>query len=138
VLVSFNPLNFFAKVGDKISVQVQISQATRVGSVPFHVAYDPKILQFVSGTEGGFLKSDGASTVYNSQASTVSEVFVALARIGVPSGAAGGGILCTLEFQAIAPGSSSLSFTEASVLDPQGQPLPAQFSGGATVGVQAH
>jgi general secretion pathway protein D len=137
-LVSFNPLNFFAKVGDKITVQVQISQATRVGSVPFHVAYDPKILQFVSGSEGGFLKSDGASTVYNSQASTVSEVFVALARIGVPSGAAGGGILCTLEFQAIAPGSSSLSFTEASVLDPQGQPLPAQFSGGAVVGVQAH
>jgi general secretion pathway protein D len=135
-MVTFSPPNTMAKVGDSFKVNVMINQATRVGSIPFHVAYDPKILQFVSSSEGGFLKSDGASTIFNAQASTLSEVFVALARIGVPAGVAGGGVLCTLEFKAIAAGSSSLTFTEASVLDPQGQPLPAQFSPGAIVGVQ--
>jgi len=116
---------------------VQISQGARVGSVPFHVAYDPNILQFLPpGTEGGFLKSDGASTIYNAQASTTNEVFVALARVGVPTGASGSGVLCTLQFQAKGQGTTTLTFAQASVLDPQGQPLPANFSQGLLVQVQ--
>jgi len=126
--VTFNPTNVLATVEDTITIQVFISQATRVGSVPFHIAYDPKVVQFVSGTEGGFLKQDGATTIFNAQASSLNEVFVALARVGVPTGAGNDGLLCTFQFKAIAPGATALSFTEAAVLDPQGQPLPAQFS----------
>jgi len=48
--------------------------------------------------------------------------------VGVPTGAGNDGLLCTFQFKAIAPGATALSFTEAAVLDPQGQPLPAQFS----------
>jgi general secretion pathway protein D len=135
--VLFFPPNVLATVGDTMSIQVTISQATRVGSVPFHVAYDPKILQFVSGTEGSFLKQDGATTIFNAQASSLNEVFVALARVGVPTGAGNGGLLCEFKFQAIAPGSTTLSFTEAAVLDPQGQPLPATFSTGVQVQVSS-
>jgi len=135
--VTFNPPNILAKVGDNMTIQVQISQGARVGSVPFHVAYDPNILQFLPpGTEGGFLKSDGASTIYNAQASTTNEVFVALARVGVPTGASGSGVLCTLQFQAKGQGTTTLTFAQASVLDPQGQPLPANFSQGLLVQVQ--
>ena len=60
--------------------------------------------------------------------SSLNEVFVALARVGVPTGASTDGLLCTVQFTAIAPGEATLRFTEAAVLDPQGQPLPAQFS----------
>jgi general secretion pathway protein D len=134
-MVSFVPPNVLSTVGDTMTIQVNISQATRVGSVPFHVAYDPKIVQFVSGTEGGFLKQDGATTIFNAQASSMNEVFVALARVGVPTGAAGSGILCTFTFAALAPGNTTLTFTEASVLDPQGQPLPADFQGVVQVSV---
>ncbi len=127
--VTFAPPSVLAKVGDPITLSVVINQATRVGSVPFHVAYDPKILRFVSGAEGPFLKQDGASTVFNAQASTLNEVFVALARLGVPTGiTANGGVLCTLQFQGLAPGTTTLAFTEASVLDPNGQPLSAGFA----------
>ena len=133
--VAFSPPNVLATVGDTITIQVMITQAAKVGSVPFHVAYDPKLLQFVSGAEGGFLKQDGATTIYNAQASSLNEVFVALARVGVPTGAGGDGLLCTFQFLATAPGSTTLSFTEASVLDPQGQPLPAAFSTGVQVQV---
>jgi len=133
--VSFNPPNVLATTGDTITIQVIITQATRVGSVPFHVAYDPKVLQFVSGAEGGFLKQGGATTIFNAQASSLNEVFVALARVGVPTGAGDGGLLCTFQFTAIAPGSTTLRFTEAAVLDPQGQPLPADFSTGVQVQV---
>jgi general secretion pathway protein D len=136
-VVSFNPQNILAKTGDLVTVQVMMSQGTRVGSVPFHVMYDPKILQFMPpGAEGEFLKRDGASTIYNAQASTLNEVFVALARVGVPTGATGSGILCTLQFTAVSAGSTNLTFAEASVLDPQGQPLPAAFSPGVHVEVQ--
>ena len=118
-------------------LSVIISQATGVGSVPFHVAYDPKILQFLPpGTEGGFLKKDGASTVYNAQASTLNEIFVAMARLGVPTGASGDGILCTFQFQALSAGTTILAFTEASVLDPTGQVLSAGFAPPMQVNVQ--
>ncbi len=137
-VVSFNPQNILAKAGDLVMVQVMIGQGTRVGSVPFHVMYDPKILQFMPpGAEGDFLKRDGASTIYNAQASTLNEVFVALARVGVPTGATGAGVLCTLQFTAVSPGSTNLTFAEAAVLDPQGQQLPAKFSPAVHVEVQA-
>ena len=136
-IVSFNPQNILAKAGDLVMVQVMISQGTRVGSIPFHVMYDPKILQFMPpGAEGDFLKRDGASTIYQAQASTLNEVFVALARVGAPTGATGSGVLCTLQFTAVSQGSTNLTFAEAAVLDPQGQPLPAQFSPAVHVEVQ--
>jgi len=138
--VSFNPASFLVKVGDLFNVQVMIADATNVGSVPFHLAYDPKILEFVPpAVEGGFLKSDGASTIFNAQAATTNEIFVALARVGVPTGASVTGsklILCVFQFHALAPGMTSLAFTEASVLDPAGKPLLANFAPGLQVSVQ--
>jgi hypothetical protein len=136
--VTFSPPNILAKVGTVFEVQVIISQGSGVGSVPFHVVYDPKVLQFLPpGTEGDFLKRDGASTVYNAQASTLNEVFVALARLGVPTGAsAERGVLCTLQFQALSAGATTLAFSEGSVLDPTGQPLPATFAQAVQVNVQ--
>jgi hypothetical protein len=135
--VSFAPPSFLARVGDVITVQIAISNAARVGSVPFHVAYDPAMLRFVpNAVEGDFLRQGGATTIFNAQASTQNEVFVALSRLGAPTGAGDGGVLCTLSFEAIAAGNSQLTFTQASVLDPQGQPLLANFSGGAQVMIQ--
>jgi len=137
-VVTFNPAGLIlAGVGKVFELDVFISQATGVGSVPFHVSYDPKILQFLPpGKEGGFLKQDGASTIYNAQASTVNEIFVATARLGVPTGASGGGTLCTFQFQALSAGTTTLAFTEASVLDPTGQVLPADFAPPMQVNVQ--
>ena len=139
-VVSFKEASLFAKVGTSFNVQVLIADATNVGSVPFHLSYDPKFLEFVPpAAEGGFLKSDGASTIFNAQASTTNEIFVALARVGVPTGASVSGspkLLCVFQFQALATGRTSLAFTEASVLDPAGKPLPADFAPGLQVIVQ--
>jgi general secretion pathway protein D len=137
IMIMFSPPNVLATVGDNFAIQVLISQASRVGSVPFHIAYDPKVVQFASGAEGVFLKQDGATTIFNAQASSMNEVFVALARVGVPTGASGGGVLCTFQFQAIAPGVTTLAFTDASVLDPQGQVLNFLFAAPVQVNVQA-
>jgi general secretion pathway protein D len=135
--VNFAPPSILAHVGDVINFQVVITNATRVGSVPFHVAYDPALLRFVPpAAEGDFLKRDGATTIFNAQASTQNEIFVALSRLGAPTGISDGGVLCSLSFEALAAGNSQLSFTQASVLDPQGQPLPANFSGGLQVMIQ--
>ena len=135
--VTFSPAGVLAGVGDDFELNVLISKATGVGSVPFHVSYDPKVLQFLPpGKEGGFLKQDGASTIYNAQASTVNEIFVAMARLGVPTGASGDGILCTLQFRAVSAGTATLAFTEASVLDPTGKVLEATFAGPIQVNVQ--
>jgi hypothetical protein len=125
-----------AGVGNEITVRIFISQAGHVGSVPFHIAYDPKVLQFERGEEGDFLKKDGASTVFNAQASTLNEIFVAAARLGVPTGADGDGALCTLYFKTLAAGQTTLTFTAASVLDATGQLLPADFAQAMQVHVQ--
>lgn len=134
--VTFEPPNILAAVGNEFEVAVMIQGATNVGSIPFHVAYDPKVLEFVRSEEGNFLRQDGAGTVYNAQASTINEIFVALARLGTEVGANDGGELCTLTFRVLDSGNTTLAFTQSSVLDPNGQPLPATFSSAVQVMLQ--
>jgi general secretion pathway protein D len=117
------------RVGDRVVVEVRIEGARNVGSVPFHLRYNRQVLEFLPpATEGGFLNSDGASTVFlASDAAAGGEVVVGLSRLGVPEGVNGSGTLATFAFQAINPGDCGFAFTGASVKDPQARNLPATF-----------
>jgi general secretion pathway protein D len=116
-------------VGERVLVQVMISNAQNVGSVPFHLRYNRNVLEFIPpGDEGSFLKSDGAGTVFlASDSAGGGEVVVGLSRMGGGDGVSGSGVLATFEFQAINPGDCGFAFVGASVKDPRAQNLPASF-----------
>ena len=126
------------RVGETVYVQVQISGAQNVGSVPFHLRFNPQVFTFVApALEGDFLGSDGSQTIFaSSEIQGGGEIVVGLSRTGAGTGASGAGLLATFQFSARAPGTGSFSFSGASVRDPAAANLPCSFNT-ATITVQA-
>jgi len=133
--VSARPSSTRPQVGSVIKVRVEVRGARQVGSVPFSLAYDPAILEFIPGsaTEGSFLRKGGAATSFLAQGGTDREgrttVVVGLSRLGAGSGASGSGVLCELAFRVRAPGAAPLTFVRARALSPSARPMEARFVG---------
>ena len=115
---------------ETVVVQVVIDNAWNVGSTPFHLRYDPAVLELrPPPVEGPFMSADGADTVFlwGSDPDHEGELVIGLSRLAAPQGAAGAGTLVVFEFQAVAGGNAGFAFTAASVKDPQAQNMPAAF-----------
>jgi hypothetical protein len=118
------------QVGEPIVLEIVIDNARDVGSIAFHLAYDPQVLAFVPpGAEGPFMASDGADTVFLASAiGGGGEIVAGMSRIHAPDGVDGTGTLAVFEFNSIASGDCSFRFSGASVKDPQSRALPAAFN----------
>src|SRR5581483_1656655 len=57
--LSFDPANVSPTVGSTFAVNLTMSGAQNVYSVPVQLSYDPKTLQLVNVSNGGLLSSDG-------------------------------------------------------------------------------
>jgi cohesin domain-containing protein len=115
-------------IGTRIRVPIEIAGAANVGSVPFHVVFDPAVLRFERGEEGSFLRSDGRSTAFfAAPVSGEGEVVIGLSRLGPGTGAEGRGDLCLLEFTVVGPGPARLAFDRAHVRDSSNRIVAAEF-----------
>lgn len=117
-----------AQVGHRVSIKVRVANAAELGSAPFHVLYDPKVLKFEGGEEGPFMKSGGRQTAFfAAPTSDGNEVVVGLSRLGRGNGAAGQGLLCTLNFTALARGDAKLTFSRAKLRSSENEIVPSAF-----------
>jgi general secretion pathway protein D len=139
-IVSIVPALQTVTAPNEFTVSVAISGAKGVASVPFHLAFDPKVVHFRGyGGASPFLGKDGTgppfilATAGPGTPETSHEVIVGLSRQGSKPGVSGDGVLIELTFVAVAPGTTSLAFTDLSVLDPKAQPLPAETHGATVV-----
>jgi general secretion pathway protein D len=132
--VQLLPAQAGVTVGQDFTIAVNITNAGGVGSVPFHLAFDPSFLEFRNFSNNSpFLGQDGAPVfVLATVGAGGREVIVGLSRQGTRPGVDGSGTLIILSFRALRPGTTSLSFSDLSVLDPKAEPLPADRRG-ATV-----
>ncbi|MFQ5876541.1 MAG: cohesin domain-containing protein [Acidobacteriota bacterium] len=130
-LVTMNPSFLTTAVGQEFSVAVTINNASGVGSVPFHVAFDPDHLEFVSSSHSSpFLGRDGATVfVLATLGGGGREVIVGLSRPGDRPGVSGQGTLIELTFRAKRSGTTSLDLTDLSVLSPAAQRRPFERRG---------
>lgn len=127
-VVSIVPGRSIYHIGDVVDVEVRVDNAENIGSIPFHLRYNPAVLQFIEpGQKGPFMEADGANIVFLAKG-TGGEVVVGLSRLGAPAGASGSGTLAYFRFQALAAGSAGFAFTGASVKDPKARNLPAAFN----------
>jgi hypothetical protein len=118
----------YVSVGELVTVLVTIDGATDVGHTPFHVLYNPAVLRFVAGDEGGFLGSDGQQTAFFATAtSDGASVVVGLSRLGRVPGVSGSGELCQLHFEVVGPGNAGLAFSRAKVRDSSNRIVSAIF-----------
>ena len=97
-------------VGQQFNVDIKVNSVTDLSNATFVLTYDPIFVEFVSMSEGMFIKNDGKPTTYSSNPDTAAgAVTVKLAR-AVGGGVSGGGTLVTAVFRAKNQGPASFAF----------------------------
>ena len=96
--------------------------------MPFHLLYNPEVLEFQGAREGPFLAGDGTGTIFMfAGGSGGQSVVIGHSRLTREIGAGGNGELCVLDFVALAEGDPGLAFDRAAVIDVAGVHQPSQF-----------
>ncbi|HEV2400294.1 MAG TPA: cohesin domain-containing protein [Candidatus Sulfotelmatobacter sp.] len=115
----FDPPTIQAEKGKTFAVNLQISGAQNVYSVPVQVNYDPKMLQLVNVSNGGFLSQDGqVVTIVHREDETLGQSQITASRPGGAGGVSGQGTVVTLTFEAKASGQTPLTITRGGARDP--------------------
>src|SRR5438876_1415560 len=131
----FDPAAVNKKVGATFAVNVLLTGAQNVYSVPLQVSYDPKILQVVNISNGGFLSQDGqAVALVHRDDDQGGALQITATRPPGSGGVSGQGAVVTLTFLAKASGQSQLTISRGGARDPAMQALPVA-GGVATVNV---
>jgi Cohesin domain len=109
-------------VGDRFVVPISIADATDLTSWQFDLGFNPTIVNVDSVTEGPLMSSFGLTLfgpgVIDNTAGLISLVTDSYADL--PPDPSGSGVLANIEFTALAPGVSPLTFSNAFVNDLDG------------------
>jgi general secretion pathway protein D len=121
----FDPASLTQAKGSTFTVNVLMSGAQNVYSVPIQVNYDPNLLEVVNVSNGGFLSQDGqpVALVHRDDPATGSLQITATRPPGA-GGVSGQGGVVTLTFMAKASGQSAVTITRGGARDPAMQAIP--------------
>src|SRR5580700_5251400 len=120
----FDPWQITAVKGNTFVVNLLISGAQNVYSVPVQMNYDPAKLQLVNVSNGGFLSQDGqAVALVHREDETTGTLQITATRPPGSGGVSGQGTVVTLTFQAKASGQTPLTITRGGALDPAQQAI---------------
>jgi general secretion pathway protein D len=115
----FDPGQITAVKGNTFVVNLLISGAKNVYSVPVQMNYDPAKLQLVNVSNGGFLSQDGqAVALVHREDETTGTLQITATRPPGAGGVSGQGAVVTLTFQAKASGQTPLTITRGGARDP--------------------
>jgi general secretion pathway protein D len=120
----FEPAAIQAVKGNTFAVNLQISGAQNVYSVPVQLNYNPAMLQLVNVSNGGFLSQDGQPVaVVHREDEAVGQLQITATRPPGAGGVSGQGTVVTLTFQAKADGQTPLVVTRGGARDPGQQAI---------------
>ena len=115
----FDPGVITAEKGKTFAVNLQISGAKNVYSVPVQINYDPSKLQLVNVSNGNFLSQDGqAVALVHREDDTTGGLQITASRPPGSGGVSGSGTVVTLTFEAKASGQTPLTITRGGARDP--------------------
>lgn len=121
----FDPANLTQPAGSTFAVNVLLTGAQNVYSVPLQVNYDPNVLQVVNVSNGGLLSQDGQAVALVHRDDDAAGVLqITATRPPGASGISGQGAVVTLTFLAKGSGQSTLTITKGGARDPGMQALP--------------
>lgn len=113
-----------ASAGQLFTLEVKAMSIGDLRGAPFELSFDPAFVEFVSAAEGGFLRSDGETTIFGTSVSPATgSVTINLSRAQAKSGISGGGTLASLQFRAKQKGMASFGFRNISFCSSDGSPL---------------
>jgi hypothetical protein len=115
-------------VGDSLTVTVNVRAGDPVTSLPFHLMFDPAVLQFSDGATDPSLGSRLQPVLLASVSpNRPGDLAVGLSFIETAGAFKGTGGVVVLHFRAIGSGDSDLEFSRASLRGATSEPLPAEF-----------
>jgi sulfatase modifying factor 1 len=136
-VIRFNPASSTVNPGDIFVRGVVVDNVVDLGAFEFTVTFDPAIVHVQSATLGSFLGSTGRTVLAGPLTidNTAGSVAYGGATFGSAAGPNGTGTVAQLTLQAVATGSSSLSFAAAQLVDTQANVLGplTKNSGSVTV-----
>lgn len=121
--VILSPQSGAVRVGDTFTRSVDVKNMGKTFYAAFDISYDPNIIEYVSSTEGTVLNRNGrdaTSFQVALQGGKQGRITIGITRLGNIGDVAGDGILLTLSFRAVAPGSTSVTFTNPKSLKNSG------------------
>lgn len=120
----FDPSSLNVASGSTFAVNVLLSGAQNVYSVPLQLNYDPNRLELVNVSNGGLLSQDGqAVALVHRDDTTSGTVQITATRPPGSGGISGQGSVVTLTFMAKSPGQSALAITKGGARDAAMQPI---------------
>jgi general secretion pathway protein D len=115
----FDPPTIQTTKGGTFAVNLLITGAQNVYEVPVQVNYDPKMLQLVNVSNGGFLSQDGQPvTLVHREDEAVGQSQITASRPSSAGGVSGQGAVITITFGAKASGQTPLTITRGGARDP--------------------
>jgi general secretion pathway protein D len=115
----FDPPTIQAVKGNTFVVNLLLSGAQNVHSVPVQLNYDPKMLQMVNVSNGGFLSQDGqAVALVHREDESVGQSQITATRPPGSGGVSGQGAVVTITFLAKENGQTPLTITRGGARDP--------------------
>ncbi|HZM68772.1 MAG TPA: cohesin domain-containing protein [Candidatus Cryosericum sp.] len=111
-----------------IVVTVHVSDADSMSSLPFHLRFDPQILEYVGSEAGPELAASHEAVLLASvNPNRPGDLAVGLSLVESSGLFTGSGALVLLQFRAVAEGESDLEFDRATLRGATSQPLDARF-----------
>ena len=133
-VVSVNPQNSSAPIGQDFTVNINVSNATDLYGWEFKLGWNSTILQLLNITEGSFLKNTGATFFTYNQNATGPHIIVDCTRLVDLPEASGSGVLATATFHVQQLGSCDLNLYDTVLLDSFEQSMNCTTEGGHFTG----
>jgi hypothetical protein len=93
------------------TMPISVSNASRLSTISLTVTFDPALLRVRSVQEGSFMRSGGANAAFTQQINTTGRIDITITRPSDATGASGTGLLGAILFDAIAPGTATLTLS---------------------------
>jgi general secretion pathway protein D len=119
--------------GGPYLIPLAMSNAARISTITLTVSFDPAKLRVRNVQEGSFLRAGGVNVAFTQQVNA-GRIDITLSRAADATGASGSGLLAAVLFDAIAPGSVTLTVSGAAT-GPGGTAMGLEFRP-ATITVQ--
>jgi general secretion pathway protein D len=107
------------------NIPLSVTGAQRLSTVTLTVTFDPRLLRVRTVQEGSFLRSGGANVTFTQQANN-GRIDITISRGADATGVSGTGLLAAILFDAIAPGTVTLT-ASGTATGPGNTPMGLQF-----------
>ncbi|MBN1480859.1 hypothetical protein EH223_00060 [candidate division KSB1 bacterium] len=143
-VVKIDPASISVDAGETFTVNVAINDADNLRGISVKVEFDPLILEANKISSGGFLSGFGQTFSFSDKNNTEGWAQYDESILGSGDMAQGDGIICKIDFEALANGVSALTIVTADLRDRDNMPVEAEIQhgtvmvGGSAVVVQMY